>query len=291
MASTSFTSGFEGWRAKKVALSTNYVPVFVPMRTPRGATFKRKMRTPNRVYVKTCVSPNDVHDEAVSPLTVRKGTVCSPLHSPPLAHPSPQHPISALGRRRAGQRWSALVSAPTARVSKMIRPLLGESLWLDFLDHVTEHYKPAFIDAFDPPSRKLCCVGPGDGCPCPRSFHVNLSSHHAASELEHLHIDHEQDVQITCDMWARKLRTTRAANLARWDDGIDGGLLCHLLFGVRDDPVYGPAMLRFRCGPVHFGSECGYCHKLNMPHYQNLREVGISCEEHVCVCDRECVGV
>lgn len=264
-------------KKEEPASSINYVPVPVPTRTPRGVTFKRKKRMPTRVYVKMRVSPTTLEDEAVvSPLTFHRHTFYSPLHAaaPPLAHPSPQHSGGTLGRRRAGQRWSALVSAPTSRVSKMMRPLLGESLWLDFLDHVNEHYKPAFIDAFDPPSCKLCCVGPGYGSPCPHSFHVNLSSHHAASELEHLHLDHEQDVQVTCDMWAQHLLcATRKPGPARWDDGIDGGLLCHLLFGVRDDPVYGPAMLRFRCGPVHFRTERGYCH---MPHYQNLRDVGLS---------------
>ena len=175
-----------------------------------------------------------------------------------------------LSRRRAGQRWSALVGAPTSRVATLIRPLLGETLWFDFLDHATEHYKQAFLDAFDPPSSLLTCVGQCDGSPCPRGFHVHLSSPCAAERLEHLHLDHEQDVQVTCDMWKSSLSRAKPA---RWDDGIDAGLLCHLLFGVRDDPKYGPAMLRFRCGPSRFGSSRAYCHKLNMPHYRNLRDV------------------
>jgi len=29
--------------------------------------------------------------------------------------------------------------------------------------------------------------------------------------------------------------------------GVDGGLLCHPLFGACDDPVHGPRTLRFRC--------------------------------------------
>ena len=52
-----------------------------------------------------------------------------------------------------------------------------------------------------------------------------------------------------------------------WDDGVDGGLLCHLLLGMCDDPVHGRRMLRFRCRAVP-------CHKLNMPHYRGLRDVG-----------------
>ncbi len=37
-----------------------------------------------------------------------------------------------------------------------------------------------------------------------------------------------------------------------WDVGVDGTLLCHLLFSVHEhDPAEGAAMLRFRCGHVH----------------------------------------
>ena len=50
-------------------------------------------------------------------------------------------------------------------------------------------------------------------------------------------------------------------------------IFCHLLFGVTDHPVHGPAMLRFRCGPSALGSGEGYCHQLNMPHYRRLRTV------------------
>jgi hypothetical protein len=177
-----------------------------------------------------------------------------------------------LSRRRAGQRWSALVSAKTSRVSTLMRPLLGDELWLDFLDHATEHYKQPFLDAFDPPSCALHCVGLCNGSPCPNGFRVDLSSASAAVKLEHLHLDHEQDVQVTCDMWKQVICEMPHAP-TRWDDGIDARLLCHLLFGVGKDAVHGAAMVRFRCGPSGFGSSDGYCHKLNMPHYRHLRDV------------------
>ena len=51
-------------------------------------------------------------------------------------------------------------------------------------------------------------------------------------------------------------------------DSVDGGLLCHHLFGVCEDPRYGPPMLRFRC-------RAAPCHKLNMPHYRGLRNVAV----------------
>ena len=77
-------------------------------------------------------------------------------------------------------------------------------------------------------------------------------------------LDHEQDLVVSCDMWVQAL-----AAPSTWDDGVDGALLCHLLFSVHDEPTaHGAAMLRFRCGPVHgqHGTKTNYwCHKLNMP--------------------------
>ena len=72
---------------------------------------------------------------------------------------------------------------------------------------------------------------------------------------------------MTCDMWVQALAALPRAP-STWDDGVDGTLLCHLLFSVHNNPAHGAAMLRFRCGPVHgqHGSKTDYwCHKLNMP--------------------------
>ena len=59
---------------------------------------------------------------------------------------------------------------------------------------------------------------------------------------------------------------------------MDGGLLCHLLFGVEASAKHGAPMLRFRCGPPSGPRVRGapYCHKLNMPHYRGLRDVSAS---------------
>ena len=114
-------------------------------------------------------------------------------------------------------------------------PVLGEAQWQDFLAHATARYKRAFAGAFDPPSGVLKCVGRADGAACPHGFEVDFASPRAIDMLEHLHVDHEQDVQITCDMW----RAARPSAAASWDDGIDGALLCHLLFGVDEHPVHG----------------------------------------------------
>ena len=62
--------------------------------------------------------------------------------------------------------------------------------------------------------------------------------------LGELHLDHEQDLVVTCDMWVQAL----AALPRTWDDGVDGTLLFHLLFsGARDDPA---AKGRRRCASV-----------------------------------------
>ena len=89
--------------------------------------------------------------------------------------------------------------------------------------HANAHYKADFVAAFNKPMLK--CVGPRYGDPC--GFCVDLTSSDAVRTLEHLHLDHEQDLLITCDMWKRAAPDTPSS----WDDGIHRGLLFHLLFG------------------------------------------------------------
>ena len=81
--------------------------------------------------------------------------------------------------------------------------------------------------------------------------------------LEELHLDHEQDLAVTCDMWNRAWLPDSAV----WHEGVDGDLLCHLLFGVAPDAAQGAPMLRFRC------RSAARCHELNMPHYWATRAV------------------
>ena len=89
----------------------------------------------------------------------------------------------------------------------------------------------------------------------------------AFTKLRLLHLDHEQDAVVTCDLWKRAMPSSPIS----WDDGVDGGLLCHLLFSVKANATRGPAMLRFRCGPG-----ASRCHKLNMPHYETLVDVALA---------------
>ena len=93
--------------------------------------------------------------------------------------------------------------------------------------------------------RVLRCVGPLDGGPCPHAFTVDLAAPDARDALECLHLDHEWPVHRICAWWDAKL----PAHPNSWDDGRDGGALCHALFGVFDDPLHGARCVRFRCGP------------------------------------------
>lgn len=171
------------------------------------------------------------------------------------------HPVALarVARKCAQQRWSALLT----HIARDVRPALGDMLWADFVTHAEAHYKAKFVAAFRKPV--LRCVGTNHGAPCPQAFEVDLTTPRTFADLELLHLDHEQDVVVTCDMWVRAIALL-PHRPGWWDNGVDGGLLCHLLFGVCDDPVHGPCMLRFRCRAVP-------CHKLNMPHYCGLRDV------------------
>ena len=82
---------------------------------------------------------------------------------PPTSHANVARP-RAVAMRRGGQRWSTLVSAPTSRIARVMRPVLGDALWHSFVAHANAHYKEAFVGAFAGPV--LACVG-RDGAMCP----------------------------------------------------------------------------------------------------------------------------
>jgi hypothetical protein len=64
--------------------------------------------------------------------------------------------------------------------------------------------------------------GAPHGVAGPHKFSVNLTCARAYLYATHgeLHLDHEQDLVVTCDMWLQAL-----AALATWDDGVDGAFL------------------------------------------------------------------
>ena len=169
-------------------------------------------------------------------------------------HHARRRPIRMTARKRAQQRWSALLS----RIAQHMR--LDDALWGAFAAHANARYKPRFVRAFEGPLR-LECVGPVRGVPC--GFCVDMTSPKASHILHLLHLDHEQDVIVTCDLWKSALPPHPSV----WDERVDRELLCHLLFGVAPDPVHGAPMLPFRC------RSAARCHKLNMPHYEAVRAV------------------
>ena len=102
-------------------------------------------------------------------------------------------------------------------------------------------------------------MGEYDGGPCPRGFVVDLGSRRATDKLRYLELDHEHDLQVTCDLWRRQL----PADFTSWWDGVrDPSMLCHLLFGVSANAVHHAPSVRFRCAD---------CHDRSMPHYRSLR--------------------
>ena len=188
--------------------------------------------------------------------------------SPSDAPPSPAwrtkraaHVLPAMrkvARKRAQQRWSALLTANCSRLAREMRGALGERCWAQFVADAGR-YKRRFLEAFDPPDGLLRCVGEYGGAPCPHRFAVDLGSPRARGALRHLELDHEHDLQVTCDLWRRQLPPTPSS----WSDGVrDPQLLCHVLFGVATDAAHGPPSVRFRCS-------C--CHNRCLPHYDSLR--------------------
>ena len=81
--------------------------------------------------------------------------------------------------------------------------MLGDALWADIVAHTNACYEDAFSSAV--PKPVLRCVGPPHGGACPHNFRVDLTSARAYATLGELHLDHEQDLVVTCDMWVQAL--------------------------------------------------------------------------------------
>jgi hypothetical protein len=78
----------------------------------------------------------------------------------------------SLLRKRAIQRWSALVSQRRYRLSENMgmRAVLGENAWNEFVSYTNARWKPQFISSFV--GARLAYSGTADGCACPALFHV-----------------------------------------------------------------------------------------------------------------------
>ena len=139
------------------------------------------------------------------------------------------HVSRQMCRRRASQRWSALLTANGSRLAHNgIRARLGECLWSDFVGYAERHYRDDWDALFEPKSLMLARVGV-DERPCPRAFCVDLRFDWAVERLSRLHLDHRYDLCLVCAAW---LRAMPIGPMRTWHDGVYAAVVCQLLFGV-----------------------------------------------------------
>ena len=83
-----------------------------------------------------------------------------------------------------------------------------------------------------------------------------------------LHLDHAIEVQHICDTWKAALPLAPQS----WDDGIQGIVLAHLLFGVQPLGQRLPN-IALRCGSAREHAPAEPCHDHKRPHYAHVLEV------------------
>jgi hypothetical protein len=164
--------------------------------------------------------------------------------------------------------------------------------WDAFVRHANRRYRASFLAMFETEVGFLSCEGPLDGnAGCPRGSMVDVEDRKNWPMLDQLHLDHRYDLKVICDAWKGALPPVPTA----WDQGIDGELLCHLLFGTRDHPRrfvetrceisdMWSRNLAFRCAPARHRSQLGegegdggqrqrgrdYCHETGGAHYAHV---------------------
>ena len=170
-------------------------------------------------------------------------------------HPSP-HPTSAQCKtinkhqRRAKQRWCRLLTATKSRLAeKGLKNALGPH-WIDFVDHAKSHFNSNWVGLF---GRTMHCQGPLGIGHCPSQLSVDPTSESDLELLSSLHLDHSIPLETICSLWIEIIQSQRQ-RLSSWDQGVDGDLLCQLIFGVQDhlnlittnNPLWR-ANVQFRC--------------------------------------------
>jgi len=162
--------------------------------------------------------------------------------------------------------------APTSRLARLMRDHLGEAQWMAFKAHADAHWRSQFLRAFEPADGALTCSGLIDGSPCPHGFKVHCTSSSALLELEHLHLNHTHDLVHVCEIWRRLVPRCPQS----WCEGINGDLLCHLLFGTEPFRGHAPS-LRFRCGTARtelFARGHAFC-CATTPHYAHVLDAAL----------------
>ena len=183
-----------------------------------------------------------------------------------VTHKRPQQALTKARKttkfqRRAKQRWCKLLTATKSRLAEYgLREALGPH-WNDFVSYAKQRFQTQWLEAFDQP---MVCQGPlCNGGPCPHQFRVDPSSPDDLKRMCLLHLDHQTPLHRICCAWNQIIR--EQGTLLRWDQGVDGDLVCHLLFGMFEHPNFQStqnnlwkANVRFRC---HLSSGNG-CHDM-----------------------------
>ena len=154
-------------------------------------------------------------------------------------------------QRRATQRWCKLLTASKSRLAKNgLKDALGVH-WPAFVKYAKENHWPQWKKLF---SSTMKCNGPlkKGGC-CPFQLCVEPTCQQDLSLVQLLHLDHAYPLQSICRAWLSIIKS-QPAPLTSWDQGIDGDLVCQLLFGVESHPnllttgnELWRANVRFRC--------------------------------------------
>ena len=186
-------------------------------------------------------------------------------------------------KKRGVKRWSKLLTATKSRVGHTngLRARLGKRNWQAFTAHATKHYKVQYVAMFESPMRCSGRIGEA-GMQCPNNHAVDPTVlEQVKDKLAGLHLDHSYEVFDICTAW----KAAMPQNPRTWDDGVDGDLVCHLLFGVTDHSRFGScadkskarmwkANLHFRCGPSQQQRAGHFCHETWYPHQEH--QVGAS---------------
>ena len=160
--------------------------------------------------------PAGIPDRAVTPCALSPGTtaahgcrliacVCGPARRPTgqTVQDGAQASIAALKWAAHAHSQAGTCYARSRTVGRLCRAAC---------------YEDAFLSAF--PKPVLRCVGPRPPhcSACPHNFRVDLTCARAYATLGELHLDHEQDLVVTCDMWVQALAArapARARNVGR----------------------------------------------------------------------------
>jgi hypothetical protein len=131
-----------------------------------------------------------------------------------------------------------------------------------------QHNESKFVSKF---TQTMKCREKIDGTACKHNYHVDSTDPAQLSKLAALHLDHDYDLNAVCTAW----REAMPAQLNNWDDGVDGDLICHLLFGVDDHPKATTgdkkwkAAVHFRCGTSRVRRKGDFCHDFRHKNQEN----------------------